>query len=429
MKLASITASFVSLLYLVTAHPVDNSDEKILNKDYSLPSLLNLKKLPANWISADSTLLEEGRVILTPKKSTKGSLWVKTPYKLESSFTLEWTFRSVDYLGDSDGGLAFWIVAANVEDDKKLYNGPSKFDGLQLLVDNHGPLKSSIRGQLNDGSQVFSKNTIYDQSFASCLMGYQDSSVPTTARLTYDKDDNNLLKLQIDNKVCFQTRNIKFPTGEYRIGASAENVNNNESFEILKMRLFNGVIEESLIPNVNAMAQPKMLTKIIDSKTGQEQVVDKTEYDAETNDRVSNYDLYKKLDRVEGKVLANDIVSLEGQLKEVAHVQEEMLKYITHLTTLLNNQVLAQDKESKKSASADSDNYKDFLSLNEKLENMMAEQEKIRENTRHDLPMGPHADEIVSKLAVWLLPLIFIMFVMAYYTFRIRQELVKTKFL
>ncbi|KOG99775.1 Emp47p [Saccharomyces eubayanus] len=421
---------------LSETHPLaDNSDASKLNSDYSLPHLINLRKVPSNWQAGEQASLEEGRVVLTSKQNTKGSLWLKQAFNLKDSFTLEWTFRSVGYSGKTDGGISFWFVQdSGIPSDKSLYNGPAKYDGLQLLVDNNGPLGSTLRGQLNDGQKPVEIANIYERSFASCLMGYQDSSVPSTIRVTYDIDDNNLLKVQVDNKVCFQTRKIRFPTGSYHIGVSAENGRvdkNAESFEILKMQLFNGVIEDSLIPNVNAMGQPKMITKIIDQKTGKEKQIEKTVFDAD-KDKISNYELYKKLDRIEGKILANDINALDGKLNDVIKVQQELLSFMASLT---NQRSTKQSTDNKKGVSTediiaeDKEEYKDFLSLNQKLEKIVVEQEKYREAAKRHGQGGPQVDEIARKLMIWLLPLIFIMLIMAYYTFKIRQEIIKTKLL
>ncbi|GAV54772.1 hypothetical protein ZYGR_0AS00950 [Zygosaccharomyces rouxii] len=421
MKLTYIVSNALLLIgSVVNAHGSDSSksDDEKFNTDISLPDLLSVNKLPSNWIVGEDASLQQGRMVLTPRKGSKGSLWQRNNYKLKDGFTVEWTFRSVDYSGKSEGGLAFWIInpASSKNDDKMLYNGPSKFDGLQLLVDNNGRLSSSVSAQFSDGSAALKKQEIYDKSFASCLMWYQQSTVPSTARLTYSRDDDNLLKLQIDNRVCFQTKKAQFPQGDYKIGATAENAQTTESFEILKMKFYDGVIEDSLIPNVHEMVQPKVYTKIIDEKTGQENMLEKEVFDAQS-DKFSNYDLFKKLDRLEGKVLANDIFSLEKKLDEILSVQEEMVKYMTQLV------IQRQD------SGDGSESFADFISMNEKLEKMLREQEKVREATRSSGQAGPHVDEIASKLAVWLLPLLVIMLIMAYYTFRIRQEIVKTKLL
>ncbi|QLQ79346.1 hypothetical protein HG537_0B06940 [Torulaspora globosa] len=427
MRISRSNAAFaVVLASFAVAHPTGQLESAQLNEALSLPDLVSLSSVPKSWIAGESCTFEEGRILLTPQQGTKGSLWEKENYKLRDSFTLEWTFRSVNYEGKSEGGLAFWFLNPNEKSDlkdKTLYNGPAKFDGLQLLVDNNGPLSSTMRAQLNDGGDTFTAASIYDRTFASCLMGYQESPVPSTLRLTYDGNSDNLLKLQVNNKICFQTRKVRFPEGEYRIGVTADNANTAESFEILKMSIYDGPIEDSYIPNVNAMAQPRVLTKVIDKETGEEKLLEKEAYEIE-NDKVSNYELYKKLDRVEGKILANDINTIEHQLAELRRTQEELLKYVTQLAQVFKSSV----QKSQTVADEDKNNYGDFLSLNEKLEKMLLDQEKIREMTKH-ASGGPHIDDIASKLAIWLFPLIAIMLVMAYYTFKIRQEIVKTKLL
>lgn len=404
---------------------------------YSLPDLIQLKSIPSNFKSSEQAGLNEGRIVLTPKENSKGSLWLKDDVPISGSFTIEWTFRSVNYVGKSVGGLAFWFITSGAKDDKALYNGPSTYNGLQLVVDDNTPIGQSIRGLLNDGSEKLTKEAIYEKTFASCLMGYQDASVPLTARLTYDINDN-LLKLQIDNKVCFQTRKIKLPVGMdagngYSIGASAENDKTSESFEILQMKYYDSVLEDALIPNALAMAQPKLITKIIDKDTGSEKLVDKEVLDSQ-NSKLTNFELYKKIDKLEGKILANDISSLSEKLDAIIKIQDGLINQMTHLAKRLENPDAAAQATAE-GLPADVGQFKDFISVNEKLEKMLKEQEKIRESTKlanqqqllHN--NGPQIDEIVRKLTIWLIPLILIMLIMAYYTFMIRQEISKTKLL
>lgn len=438
MKLSYYT-SLLALLSLGSsthAHNVDSGNHQNQDlpiKEYSLPNLItNGNSIPSNWEIKDSTTLDEGRFILTPSKSSKGSLWLKSILKDLESFTIEWTFRSFNYQGKHSGGLSFWFLGDfdKIGNDQKLFSGPSKFNGLQLLVDSNSPVSQSIHAQLNDGSKSLldSNEKIYDKSFASCLMGYQDSTVPLTLRLSYDSESNNMLKLQVDNKVCFQTRKIKLTDILQRglkIGVSADNSDSVETFEILQMKFYDKIIEDALIPNVNAMSQPKLLTKIIDEKTGTEKIVDKEVLDSQ-NKHMSSFELYKKMDRLEGKIMANDINILEEKINDILSIQQTLIKELAILTNRIQNNNINNGENN------DNDQFKDFLSMNEKLEKMLNEQAKIREATKlsqANREAGPQIDEIVSKLAVWLIPLIVIMCVMAYYTFKIRQEIVKTKLL
>jgi len=338
----------------------------------SLPELLSLQSIPANWISSDETTLEEGRIILTPKKQSKGSLWLKSSVKLNKEFTIEWTVRSVNYEGTSTGGMSLWFISSDKMKDTSLYNGPSKFNGLQILVDNNGPLGQSIRGQLSDGSVVFKKEGIYDKSFGSCLMGYQGTSVPVTIRLSYSENlgrtSSNMLKLQVDNRVCFQTNKINFPrdaasnNGLYNVGVSADNGNTVESFEVLKMNYYDTVTEEALIPNVKAMGQPRMIAKIIDQSTGEVKTVEKEVLD-EQNDRTSNYELFQKIDKIEGKILANDIKHLQDKLEKITNNQMLMVEQMNRLLEKLNS---GESTNGEKQSIMDEESYKQFFSVNEK---------------------------------------------------------------
>lgn len=441
MLFPKFIALILASLSVASSHDTgsSNSIKDVPIAERSLTDLLTVAKPPSNWIPTDQTVLEEGRIILTPKKQTKGALWLKEPVKLTKEFTIEWTVRSVNYEGKSAGGMAFWFISSEKMKDSSLYNGPGKFSGLQILVDNNGPLGQSIRGQLNDGSIVFKKENIYDKSFGSCLMGYQGTSVPVTIRLSYseslDSTSNNMLKLQVDNRVCFQTNKINFPkdavsnNGLYNIGVTADNDKTDESFEVLKMKYYDSVTEEALIPNVKEMGQPRMIAKIIDQSTGKVKTVEKSVLD-EQNDKTSNYDLFKKMDKIEGKILANDIADLETKLETIMKNQMTLVEQLNHVLEKLQEGASVSSDNGK--TAADDESYKQFYSMNEKLEQLVQEREKVREANKKEESLqnnGITGDEILKRLAVWLLPFIVLIIVLAYYTFQIRKELTKTKLL
>ncbi|CCH59847.1 hypothetical protein TBLA_0C00300 [Henningerozyma blattae CBS 6284] len=441
MRFSYLLPATVSLCNgIVNSHPIEE-DISQLNPTLSFPDLLSLppSTIPLNWAIGDDTKLEEGRFILTPGKDSKGSIWQKNQLFLEDSITIEWTFRSRNFDGISKGGLSFWLLSDDKLSreeqlfNKDLYNGPSKFDGLQILIDNNGPIGPSIHAILNDGSKILDGGKIYKESFTSCLFGYQDSPVPSTLRLTYNIDDKNLLKLQIDNKICFQTRKILLPlNSNYIFGSTAKNdITNSESFEILKMNFFDGIISKSLIPNVNELSQPIIMKKIIDSKTGKEQIVEKSIYDSE-HEKLSSFQLYKKIDKLEGEIIANDIGKLNIQLDNALETHEELMKQLAIIGSRLD--YLMQQKVGKtEREEEDLDMYNHFLSLNDKLGLLLAEQEKLREKTKIDEQSRhsviPKYDDLFRRILYWLIPLMLMLLLMTYYTFRIKQEIVKAKVL
>ncbi|KAL6939485.1 hypothetical protein ACO0RG_003326 [Hanseniaspora osmophila] len=426
-----------------------HSDAELLNSVMSLPDLIKAKKNPPSYDFFQSATLEEGRIVLTPEPSTSGSIWTKSSMAMPDAFTIEWVFRSVDFQGKTDGGLALWVTDSQVTNPYLTSENVAdfKFNGLMLYIDNNGPSGSSqIRGIVNDNNakQFSTMQEFYDNEFGSCLLGgYQDSSVPITARLTYDNSgDTNFIKLQIDNRVCFQTRQISLAKGlnkkNLKIGASAQNgQNNEESFEILKLHYYEGVVQDSLIPNIRQMQQPKYVTKVVNQDTGDVTFVERKPGMLGDSELTLSA-IYEKLNKIEGKVLANDVGIIYQEIENLVTINKQQSKRIEALINALSSSTLAStsssnDKNSaSQSGNLDMDNFKDFIKMDEKLEKLLAEQEKLREMTKLEKQTkleSHHFDDLFYKLLLWISPLVIVMMVMAYYTFRIKQEIVKTKLL
>lgn len=425
-----------------STHQVNEENFHLLNQ-YSLADILSLNEIPRdNWIVDGHTQLKEGRIVLTPDENSYGSLWLKPiPINdVEASFTLQWTFRSINYIGPSNGGISFWLLM-NTGDEKgedmdaDLW--PKKFNGLQILIDNSGPYGESVRVLLSDMAESIELADVDQHSFAQCLLGYQDASVPTTLRLSYNHE-NRLLKLQINNKICFQTQRVKLwdnNNNKVKIGVTANNygvngVLNDESFEILQMKLFKGLTSETFIPNVKQMPQPKILQKNI--KTNEITVKDpmKSLYSD-----VNNYRLFKKLDHIEGRIIANDISDLIDKLDDIIRIQNSIIEYIIYLMKAYGHDNNNNNSNEISNLNEDNDdNIENFVLMNDKLQQLLDEQQKIRELTlkQHNAVglSSIHADYIVTRLLqLWLIPLIVIMLIMGYYTFKIKQYVMSTKLL
>ncbi|KAG0656239.1 hypothetical protein C6P44_005284 [Monosporozyma unispora] len=420
---------------------VDGHSTKLLDQ-YSLPDILSLDSIPTkNWEVGGFTKLEEGRIILTPNEQSGGSLWLKElPIKSitkgsdDLAFTLQWTFRSLNYIGPTSGGISFWVLkkddSVSVDDVSRLDIWPKKYNGLQILIDNTGKYGESIRVILNDNSQDIDILNIDQHTLGQCLMEYQDSSVPSTLRLSYSND--HILKLQVDNKICFQTQKVKLWDHQslnhdsVKIGVTANNIDNalpnKESFEILQMKLYNDLTTETFIPNVKQMRQPVILQKNV--KTDELTVKDPMK---KSYDKVNNYQLYKKLDHIEGKVIANDIADLNEKLDDIIKVQNSLIEYLLFLMKSHNGGTI-------EGSNNDDSQFKDFISMDNKLQQLLDEQEKIREmTTKHNSLMVSDmnsTDAVVKRvIQMWVIPLVVIVLIMGYYTFKINQDVSKTKLL
>lgn len=419
------------LCLVVSAHVINKSggDDTVLKKEYSLLDLVRSTKMPPNWYVSDDAVLEEGRIIMTPKKGSKGSAWLKPKFPTRDSFTIDFIFRSINYNGKSDGGMSFWIVDGKSSTTGSFHNGPSNYNGLQMLVDNKSKYGPALHNILNDGSKTITKDNVYSNAFASCLMGYQESTIPFTMRLTYSARESNLLKLQVDNKVCFQTRNVKFDDGDYQIGVSADNGDTDESFELLVVKIYNDVLEKALEPNLKAMPQPKTVQKIVNQKTGKSSLKEKDIFDNKKSN-IGVMDVYKKINRLEGKVLSNDASKIFEILDELTEEQRKMSSALTELASILIRLKNVEKSELKsKNSVIDTEEYSQFTKMNSKLAKLLAEQQQIRKLNKNHQQDIYHSPELLNKFFWWLAALVILILVLAYHTYKIQQEIAKTKIL
>lgn len=434
---------FVCVILWFTAVAAAGSS-RILDA-FSLPNMIDLLELPKGWQLSDNAVLQDGRVILTPQKHTRGQLWLPTFAVSEllvgdnshnsdtsdGSFTMEWVFRSINFNDISPSSLNFYMILDDLYDtrDHSLANGPSKFNGLSLMINNNGKFADSISAIINNAENTITQGSIDQMAFTQCLLDYQDSAVPITLRLSYNPSDNHLLKLQIDNRVCFQTRKIKLwdtlrdDQRKVKFGVTANNADTVENFEILRVKLFHGLNDATQIPNVKQLPQPIVVRKSIDKTTGMEKTTLRDQFEIKHKD-LNNYHLWKKLDLIEGKLLASDINSMIEKLDELTKYQDTLYEELVELS---NNFASQKDVSQLDSINE----FDSFMKINDKLSQLLTEQEKIRDMNKHSSSTNkighysPH--EVVKKLLYWISPFVILLFIMAYHTFRIKQELSNTK--
>ncbi len=254
-------------------------------------------------------------MILTPKANTKGSLTNDLELSYDS-WTIETIIRSAGAFGKTNSGVSLRYIAEH-NDDTSFFGGPGKFEGLNIVVDSDGPTGSTIRGYLNDGTIDYSKlgDKIYENSFGSCLAAYQDSQVPFTLRVVYY---NGILTVQVDNKVCMKTKQVKLPKN-YKVGFSASTGSQHEQFELLRLKTYGGVLSEVLDNENIAATQPKVITEYVQlDKDGKPmgKVEKPKESKVSTPDDVSLSHLLSTIDQIQlsNKELLNNFVQMDNKL-------------------------------------------------------------------------------------------------------------------
>lgn len=437
----------------------EEDDFKYLNNLFSLPDFLSNEKMVNNKDKGlpnygfVNTELNNGRIILSYNDEAGGIL-SKTGRKFtqSDSFSLEYIVRNLakadskvapdEGLFSSNDNLALFLTAG-VDDLSSLVISSKtiaslKFNGFMLYLDSNDQYGGELKFLMNDGnSQYNSMQDLYDRSIGSCLINYyEDSSIPITIRLNYDAP-NHLLSVQVDNKICFQTRSVTlapFATDQsYKIGITSSGLDqSNSKFELLKLNFFDRLVKSAYLPNIKAMPQPKLLTKIINSATGD---VNYEEFDKLSEADITLLKLYKKLNTIEGKVIANDNNDLYAKVDRLEDINIQQFKMIEKLDSFIKT-LLANTVGTSKDGSniMDKTEFKDIIGFSEKLEKLLEEQQEWKATHQYKAKTDAdnnkiHVDDIIFRLLLWLSPLAVIMLVMVYFTFSIKREIGKQKLL
>lgn len=323
-----------------------HNEDLISNKDLSLPKLVDLnsnKQLPY-WDIRGSASIDQGRLLLTKesKGRQEGSIWNLKTTLNSNSFTVEFVFRSLGDSGKTGNGAIFWLlnnlggsVDKLIRSDTSLYGGPSKFDGIALVVDSNGPLGSTLRGYVNDNSKVYtsdlndaaSEQFYRDEQFGECIIGYQNSQVPATIKLSYD-EASKVLRVSIDNKICFETSgSIKFPTAsKFTIGVSAKSGTNDkvEALELFKLNVYDEHIltSEQKYDQVELAVQPVIIKKTVDEEgndqTKKQEIVKEANSNSNINNNRNNevFNEQQKLNNENIEKILSKLAAFDDQLSQ-----------------------------------------------------------------------------------------------------------------
>lgn len=394
---------------------------------------------------------------MTPEANTKGSLTnnLEVPY---DSWTIETIVRSVGAFGKTASGVSLRYINKHI-DDTSFFGGPGLFQGLNVIVDSDGPSGSTIRGYLNDGTVDFSKlgDKLYDNSFGSCLIAYQNSQVPFTLRIVYY---SGILTVQVDNKVCFKTKQVSLPKN-YRVGFSAATGNEHEQFELLRLKTYGGVLSEVLDNDNLAATQPKVIREYvqlgedgkpigkIEKPTPKETTASgdvSVSHLLNTIDQLqaSNKELLNRFSQIDNKLTGLSITSSSGKkaadlsyLEEytlkvktlsdrVLSLETELKQFDSKLSTLerlfrteLNTLVGSVNKMSADSINQLRENEQSIEELSKNIQFLVYSEKEKQENP---------ITELVSGLKFLIIPILILIVVLILFTYRLRHD-IKTKLL
>ncbi|KAI8947332.1 legume-like lectin family protein [Xylaria longipes] len=178
------------------------------------------------------------KLILTPPVpgNARGAAWADQPNQYR-----EWV-ADVDFRVNGgergSGNLNIWLARRGSQDigSSSIYT-VGRFDGLALVVDQHGGSAGMIRGFLNDGTTDFkSHHSVDSLAFGHCYHPYRNLGRPSQIKL---RQTANAFKVEIDNRLCFESDQITIPPG-YQFGITAASADNPDSFEVFKLVVMTG---------------------------------------------------------------------------------------------------------------------------------------------------------------------------------------------
>jgi mannose-binding lectin 1 len=173
------------------------------------------------------------KIILTPvyAGNQRGSIWSEKPLT-----NADWV-ADVDFRASgperAGGNLNIWLVSGGqgTVGSSSIYT-VGKFDGLALVIDQHGGSGGMLRGFLNDGSKDYGQHHNVDElAFGHCAFAYRNLGRPSQIKL---RQNERVFKVEVDGRVCFESDKVRVPQGNY-FGISAATPDQPDSFEIFKL--------------------------------------------------------------------------------------------------------------------------------------------------------------------------------------------------
>ncbi|KAI0481051.1 concanavalin A-like lectin/glucanase [Xylariaceae sp. FL0804] len=181
----------------------------------------------------DTPEILSNKLILTPPApgNTRGAVWADQPNPY-AQWVVDVDFR-VNGPERGTGNLNIWLARGGSQEigSSSIYT-IGKFDGLALVIDQHGGSGGMMRGFLNDGTTDYKTHQSVDSlAFGHCNYAYRNLGRPSQIKLRQSAQG---FRVEIDNRLCFESDQITLPPG-YHFGITAAAADNPDSFEVFKL--------------------------------------------------------------------------------------------------------------------------------------------------------------------------------------------------
>lgn len=218
---------------------------------YRDPISPNHDSIPHFTTSGDGHTPQQfsNKVVLTPlyPGSLRSSIWADQTNTIPE-WRAEFEFRASGPDRGS-GNLNLWYAKdgqATIGTNSVYTVG--RFEGLAILIDNHGSRGGSIRGYLNDGSTDYKSHPhVEGLAFGHCDYPYRNLGRPSRLQLIQSRRGFEVI---VDDVRCFVSDKIELPKF-YSFGMTAATSETADSFEVFKFVLNAIATSGSTIQNQN----------------------------------------------------------------------------------------------------------------------------------------------------------------------------------
>ncbi|KAF4624879.1 hypothetical protein G7Y89_g13291 [Cudoniella acicularis] len=229
---APLSLSFASAYFFASAQALYLNNDLSFGHNGKISP--NLRAVP-NWHlmgKPDPPDILSNKLVLTPPVpgNQRGAVWAEKNLQ-HSAWNVDVDFRAT---GPERGGGNFniWYTRNGREEvgTSSIYT-VGRFDGLALVVDQYAASGGFIRGFLNDGTAEYkSHHSVDSLAFGHCTYSYRNLGRPSRIAIRHSPDN---FRVEVDNKLCFESSKIKLPLGNY-FGITAASAEIADSFEVFK---------------------------------------------------------------------------------------------------------------------------------------------------------------------------------------------------
>lgn len=263
------------------------------------------------------------RLILTPPApgNTRAALWSDDP-TANKHWLAEVNFRASGQ-DRGTGNFQIWFAKdGHTQIGLNSIYSVAKFQGLAIVIDQHGGHGGMLRAFLNDGSGDYKAKgdaVVDGLAFGHCAFAYRNLGAPSKITIV---NDANGFRVDVDDHQCFYSEKVNLPAG-YRFGMTASSAENPDSIEVSRFVVSFATSDADKAPPANNDHTQQQ-------EQHHEQPIQNKDQSQQQQHSISSSDYQKLIERIE--------------------MREAQINRLEHELQLVKDDALAYHKEMRESA-------------------------------------------------------------------------------